>query len=260
MGGDAGDRVAALAYPWDTPNGVGEKAVILFPPRSPPLMGTDGSIYRKGASMIFYEATLKGRAGGQDIRNVLYYIDATDPGADYSVATAEALADDLVAAAPTQWLPSLPQDYVFEGVDVRGINELRETVSPFVTEAAATGNGTILIDTEGPGSVGIVAFRTVPMVAGTSVRNPRRSYIAHGPIPEDNVANDGSLQWPAQVTNALTNLLLSPRTLGTTTLEPVRVGVPNAAGIPAVGAIVDVIFRPFVSFRRSRSRRPSGGA
>lgn len=207
----------------------------------------------------FYEVTIIGTAQGQVINNVLYYLrDVGVPGLfdqAEAIAVGDAALDNWVANV----LPSLSSSYALQGCNVDFIDENRTSLAPFLQGRSRSGAGGSAGTLDTPALVMIVSFQTTFIASGTGLRNPRRSYLALGPLNNAQVGDGGALALTAGEIIDVTDALEASLTLSTgPTLPPARVGTDNADGEPSAGIIASATIRPYASFRRSRLRPASG--
>lgn len=207
---------------------------------------------------IIYECAVTGEAFGEEIINVLYYANLSPTNNGWDPARASALGEAVGTAWFNNAKGTLPTQYTLQSVKVRGLDYNRNVVSTYTIEVPASGAGTRSFSMAGAGPVGIIAFQTGPAAEFEAERVPRRSYIAIGPLTDAQVMDDGKVLWSAQEKTDLTALLTQGHLAGGVNMVPVRLGVPNSLGQPAIGAVDGVLFRPFASFRRSRMVSPKG--
>lgn len=206
----------------------------------------------------FYKVVLQGTAFGQTIDNILYYQRAETNDAPFDPA----VMGDLATTIEDDVLPSLASGVVagmsWNGVIVSTINELQETTSPYVVQIDPDVNGGVPEGPDSPGMCWIVGFRVVPPTAAPGVLAPKRSYIALGPAPSSQIDPNGLSTLPTVTREAIEGALSAVLEGGLGAYNPMRVG--RAASLPAAkyGRVIDGLFRPFVSFRRSRLVRPTG--
>lgn len=210
------------------------------------------------ASPVIYEVTLDAACEGQQINNILYYANLapTNNGWDPDRAADLGAAVNVAWQAEALWL--LPDTYEFFGCSLRGLDINRAPVSTYPVGAGLLDNGNLTTDNETPGIVAIAAFDLITATEYESERVPRRSYIALGPLVQSQVTSEGRLTLDGTNQADMEALLEQGHFVDGVNMSPVRLGFQNAAGQPAIGAVVNARFRPFASFRRSRLRRPSG--
>jgi hypothetical protein len=206
----------------------------------------------------FWKATIQASGFGQEFINVLYYVDDATGTATFDTARMGELAnelDDLWEAGPCL---NLPTGYVGEQVSVVLVDDQNETISPFAVEATASfaGNGTVSLATAA--ACAVIGFRVGPMAEGQTDPTPKRSYIAVGPLAESIVADNGLIGLTTMQQEAFMGDLAAVIVGSLGDYRPCRVGRGRADLQPSYGEVVDTIFRPYASFRRSRLIRPSG--
>lgn len=208
---------------------------------------------------VIYECSVEGTCDDQTIVNVLYYAKLTAADNGWSTTRAQQLGEAVRDAWQNSAMIHLPNQYVFQGVTVRGLNLDRTPASTYPIEVAGSGSGAATDPTKTNGMVGIVSFRLSAAPEYESERVPRRSYIAFGPLVQLLISEQGVINWDTTFRNNLTAVLTQGHLLASGQMSPVRLGTPNSLGVPAIGQVDGVTFRPFASFRRSRLNSPSGG-
>jgi len=206
----------------------------------------------------FYKTVLQGTAFGQTINNVLYYqrLGTNDAPFDPVVMgdLADTIEDDVLPALSAGIVAGL----TWTGIIVTTINEDQETTSPYAVQIDPSGTGGVPEGPDSPAMCWIVGFRVVPAEGAPGILAPKRSYIALGPAPSSQVDPNGLITLPAPERQAIEAAVSSvlEGTLGA--YQPMRVGRAGTGGTARYGRVLDGLFRPFVSFRRSRLVRPSG--
>lgn len=206
----------------------------------------------------FYKIALEAVSSGQNVINVLYYGDATAADVPFDPAIMGALALDVWGVVDGPLLALVGTTYQAQRAVVTVVNERNEVQSPYEVEVSISGTGTGSGSVESPALAYIIGFRVGTYAKEPQPRVPRRSYLAVGPVPSGLVLDTGAVTASTAAQEALEDALSQDVTSGSNIYEPVRVGVVNAANEPAVGEVVDALFRPFVSFRRSRLFTPQG--
>lgn len=213
----------------------------------------------------FYKVTISGSSTGQII-NTMLYAGRADEG---TIEMTEAAFQDLAQEVETQILPpylaAISSTYTANYVKVETVNEVGSITSPYSLEYAVTGSGAQGGGLSGAQAVAILGFKCVEHSVGQSYRIPKRSYIAFGPISEEDIADDQSLT-SAYVSTALTPLAAALQNFSAVVgangwlVSAMRVGVANSATPPvgAAGRVSTVVVRPYSSIRRSRMRRATG--
>lgn len=207
---------------------------------------------------VWYKAALSGTYQGQAIVNILYYgDDAGDGVLVWNPAVAADLGVGIVTDIVPAYLTLLPTTYTLNSVVVTGVNERGVTVSDFEVEQAVGLLGGNATATEGQAQTSIIAFQTIRQQQAE--RNIKRSYLAYGPLADNQQASDGSLE--ASFATGIVPLLAALQTNVQGPLQeyaPVRIGRTVAPALIAIGRVNGVTLRPFASFRKSRKRRPTG--
>lgn len=206
----------------------------------------------------FYKAVLQGTAFGQTINNILYYQKLTTNDAPFDPPTMGDLAETIEADV----LPALSACCVagltWTGVIVSTINELQETTSPYTVQIDPAGTGGVPEGSDTPAMCFIIGFRTAPAEGAPGVLSPKRSYIAVGPAPSSQIDPNGQVTLPTATREAAEAALSAVLEGALSAYQPMRVGRATSLPNARYGRIIDGIFRPFASFRRSRLVRPSG--
>lgn len=206
----------------------------------------------------YIQLILGGRAGGQNINNILYYGD--DAGNAFT------MNDALLAAFVAQWEDQFATDWcsvmadtytlatlTAYAVDVRGL-----VVSDNPAQSAPALAGAVSGLCSSPAVTAILSIKTSSIPSEGS-RSLRRSYLALGPVPEVHVDTNGALTATALTEYAEIAALVATFCGGVAgDFQPVRLGRTEAPAAPAIGSILSVNVQPFVSFRKSRKFRPSG--
>lgn len=206
----------------------------------------------------FYEVTLHALAGDEDIVNILYYQVWPQATAPFLPNVMGELADAVATLVLPKIAEGVHESCVWDEVRVRIINEQHEHTDPYpiIFPVSVTGSGATGVPSRA--ACAIAAFNLVPYPDQGSDRLPKRSYLALGPILESQIDDDGRLLWTAQYKTELQAALSSTLSGNTEDYAPVRVGVPNAQGVPSRGRVAAAVVRPFISFRRSRLTRQRG--
>jgi hypothetical protein len=206
----------------------------------------------------FYKCLIRGTTGAQEINNILYYA----PVIPSELAFNPDDAADLGAAVGSAWMTQLgsglPTTYTCESVDVSMVDEDGVTVSPYVVPSLIGIDGQATGVTEGFGGVAIAKFNCTPVAEAPGHPVPRRSYIAIGPLTNDDTASNGALSTQATWQTRATAATTQGHLINAVSFVPYRVGRTELGSVAGVGRVVAVIVRPFASFRRSRIQRPTG--
>lgn len=209
----------------------------------------------------YAKVALIGQCQGQEVVNILYF---TEESGDPAIAADPAERAILGAEVMTTLLPlfaeQLSNFYTTTEIQVSCVNEAN-VYDPYTytvyVPAAQVGVATGAIS--GAGECGIVGFQCSYPFAGAPVglRVPKKSYLAYGPMVNDDIDNDGAVLWSFDGKANIAAALTDPLNAGGTIWLPIRIGVDGPNG-PAIGKVDGVIFRPYKSSRESREVRPNG--
>lgn len=206
----------------------------------------------------YVQLILGGRAGGQNVNNILYYgDDAAEPFTinDAGLAAFVAEWEDEFAA---DWLSKMADTYTLATLTAYVVDVHGSVISDNPAQSAPAAPGTDAGACSSPAVTAILSFQT-SSIGAIGSRSLRRSYLALGPVPEVHVDTNGALTATALANYATLAALVSSTFNGAVDqYEPVRLGRTAALAQPAVGTIVSATVQPFVSFRKSRKFRPSG--
>lgn len=213
----------------------------------------------------FYKAVVQSTAVGQDIVNVLYYAPLVPGDLPFEAGLATDLGEAIAAAWGAEIISELSNLIDPVSVEMSMVDEDGVTVSPFTVSVPLGGSSMIGNPLSTAGMTAIFKFNCEPVAEAPGHPVPRRSYIAVGPLTDDQVLNDGALSTAATLSPALIAATTQGHLVGGTQFVPYRVGrtEPPSPEYPdgvtaGVGRVVSGILRPYASFRRSRLRRPSG--
>lgn len=202
-----------------------------------------------------------GQCQGQEIVNITYW--GAESG-DFTQVTDPAMRTNLglemVATVLPLFTAQLSNFYTTTEVQVSVVDE-NNVYDPLAytvyVPAAQVGGATGAIS--GAGECGIIGFQCSYPFAGApiGVRVPKKSYLAYGPMVNDDIANDGAVLWGITEKAGILSALSDTLNAGGDLWIPLRIGVNGPNG-PALGRVDSVIFRPFKSSRESREVRPNG--
>lgn len=208
--------------------------------------------------MPFYKVVIRGTADGQDIQNILYYSTITPDTLTFDSDAAVELGGDVGNAWQTSIMPRLPNNYVLHGTTVSLIDENGDVIGPFSVEVPDIATGSGIDPTATPGLVTIGAFQTVPVAQYPTHPNPKRSYLAIGPLTETSVGDRGEIVPAGTFDAAFIPFLTQGHLVGPTNYVPYRIGRTTPTSVSGVGEVVGAVMRPYASFRRSRLYSPRG--
>lgn len=206
----------------------------------------------------YYKLAVEATFATQNIVNILYY--GTDEWGAFSDFE-ESIANDIAASfvsdiAPT-WLDAMTLAYTINQLTMSFVNQHGASETPFPVVVPVGLSGTINGATAGQFITSILAFNTTTAIDADL--NVKRSYLAFGPLPEDFVADNGSIV-PSygDLLADVRDLLVVPLEGSLNLYAPVRVGRTPPASPTRVGRIISGIVRPFASTRKSRKYTPRG--
>lgn len=222
--------------------------------------------------MAYYKVVLNGTYSQQAITNILYYrsilptvLTLLDP------TNGEDVAQQVNQEVVPEWLGMHSTEYTLNDVSVYAFdNDLQAAFAQPYT-LAVNAAGLLTGNTMGPAVCAILRMNlaNLPLInvlypAETALLAPRRSYLAFGPILENDVDNAGAMvgNW-AGGAPAIALVASLAQTLESITppaiYVPVRASVHQVAGlwtIKGFAPLASVNTAPFASYRRSR--RPPG--
>lgn len=210
----------------------------------------------------YFKLTAKGTCFGQSILASFYYAGVDGADVVTAVDAARQLAESWEAEVMPTYLFCLTDDYSISSVQVDVVDETSRVVGDFPVEIQVIGEGGSAGSTSTAATTAILAFRCSSLPAGAFGRTVKKSHLKVGPITTASSASDGLIG--ATFLGKMTSLGATIKNhspivgAGAQPLIPVRIGTPNAEGVPSGGAISDVVVRPYTSFLRSRLTRPSG--
>lgn len=206
----------------------------------------------------YLQLIIGGRAGGQNVNNILYYgDDAGDPFTFNDAQMASFLAD-WEAQFASAWVGAMADTYTLATLTAYAIDVHGGVISDNPAQSAPALAGTDAGDCSSPAVAAVLSFQT-SSIASIPSRSLRRSYLAIGPVPEVHVNTNGSLTATALTEyGALAALVASSLDIGFFEYQPVRLARTEPLATPAVGTIVSAVVQPYVTFRKSRKFRPDG--
>lgn len=207
--------------------------------------------------MGFYRADLRGTYEGQLMQNTLYYRDR-DPFSGDLIVQSELLGSALNAhffPALSALLPAvIPLGYHWDTWAIMPLTAVGfepALATPVLVEIDRDSAGDA--NALPPGNVVIISFILRNGPIGSGLYQPRRSYIAVGPVAEPNVQNDGRLNSGALGGyNDLADLFAENvgTVAGVGGWAPVRYG--NNGLLQGFAELDGAAARPVVSYRKSR--------
>lgn len=205
-----------------------------------------------------FKTALIGNAQGQTIINIIYHTDLTSVSVPTGASERTSFLNALDTQLRSAYLALFPASYTLNRMVSTVVNGRNETISDFEVEKVINQQG-IRAGTEASvAQVGILAFRC-SSIAGLPLNTvPKKTYLAIGPILESDNGPTGAWTPPATPLGTLITALQSPTTSGGNTYSPVRVGAYRETGNERVGVVSVILPRPYSSWRKSRSIRPSG--
>lgn len=207
----------------------------------------------------FVKIATIGEAEGQEIVNIFYFV-PDDELSDLPLSVIERV--DLGAqwnvAFDTTMSPLLSADYVGREHQLTTVNLANETISDFAVSLPNTCQGSVAGGSDTVALAAIVGQQCVAYGTGPGIRVPKKSYLALGPLASANIGDEGLLLWNSAERQSVVNMCYGTRDTQTAVWSPVRVGVLNAAGVPAVGRVVSAIVRQYCRPRKSRLFRANG--
>jgi len=207
----------------------------------------------------FVKAEVRGRASGQNIRNILYYgNDVGEQLTDVGVPFLSSFGAEWAEAYAVDWVTPFPSTYTLEGLSLSVLDIRGNTLDLPAVYFEIDEPGLQASDTDTPAICAILKVVTVPVDSEES-RSLKRSYLAMGPISTSFVGDSGNISGPGLVQMALWPAVVAGSvTVGFQECSPVRLGRTVAPSMPALGTILSASVQPFVSFRKSRKFRPNG--
>ncbi len=204
------------------------------------------------------EVVIRGLCNGQNITNILYFRMVSEDGDPTALAVD--FAGGLQADFVPVWLATMSVHYSLVSLDIQLYdaqwNKLLFLPYPSIVGA----NGTVAGDLAGPAQVAIIKFSLDPTSAlvPSDTAKPKRSYLAFGPIGEDNILDNGAFQGNTYTGGSLAALLFflsEDHDFGGDigVAHPERVGSPSSIGQRASMLVTTASFRGKASFRRSRN-------
>jgi hypothetical protein len=218
--------------------------------------------------MSFYQITLDGRYANQDVKNILWYRDATLFADGLELfgmldALANTVKDSVWASRSPTFIGGrgmkdlMLQDYNLASITVlaysNGSSLLSDT--PFVLPVAEAGN--VAGASNGPATCCILKANLEPSF-GPGIGLPKRGYLALGPLNDASIGNTGLIgasdvaDWNSLGQVLAANLVT---TLPASVFFPIRVKITRVLGvITSIGYkdVSDWTCNPIAKFRRSR--------
>lgn len=206
----------------------------------------------------YLQLILGGRAGGQNVLNILYYGDDAGDPFTFNDAQMASFVADWEAQFGAGWVGGMADTYILETLTAYAVNVHGEVISDNPAQSSPNLQGTDAGDCSSPAVTAIISFQT-SSISSIPSRSLRRSYLAIGPVPEVHVNTNGALT-AAAITEytALAALVSTNLSIGFFEYQPVRLARTASTAMAAVGTIVSAVPQPFVSFRKSRKFRPNG--
>lgn len=210
----------------------------------------------------FYKTVVRSSAGTQLISNILYFASADGNDVLFSADALNELNDAIAADIIPTYANTISSVATVEELVTTVIDEDNKAVGFFDVRKSISVPGTTSNVVDSYAACAILALTCTPLSSTQTLRVPKRSYLALGPVGTNLLAENGAIvsaHLVAVQSLGAALVAFSPTLVSTgQTINSVRVGVPNKTGLSSVGAVVSATARPFMSFRRTRMTSPSG--
>lgn len=213
----------------------------------------------------FYKTTLRAIVSNQEVVNVLYYAPQIPTNLTFDPDVAQDLGEAVGLAWLNQMQAAMVTQYNHQSVDVSMVDDDGVTVSDYIVSVPSVWSGARALTLDTYAQVAIAKFTCATVAESAPHRVPRRSYLAIGPVPSEDIAPGGIYLFQSTLQAALSAATTGGHLIGATSYVPYRVGrtvAPSTTdpdGILAgVGRVVSLTVRPYTSFRRSRLISPTG--
>lgn len=206
-----------------------------------------------------YRVQMRGSAQSQKIQNTIYYSNATGASSTFSSTRASDIADHVETNVLPVIALAISSQMTFTSLVVDTVNHLGIQQSPITYERSVSIVGIRGGGLDSVALAAVIAFQCIERNTGQSMRVPKRTYIALGPITSLDT-NDDQTYTPTEeaLLEDVADALFAGLTAGATTYFATRMGVANSSGNGAEGFVQDVLVRPKATFVRSRMAPPTG--